>query len=648
MDSSTVLPSQSLAEPVAYVLLGALFLYAAVQFAFSVSQGKLSLILGRGSLRNGLVIGLTLVGSLPVLALGLLLAERSATDRLDRMSVRMESTVDTFVLGVDQFFDKHVAGMTSSASAIGSAGRYDKLSMSRWLKLYHRVYSDYLTMLHADFHGDIITATSNMTGFLTILEDIEAENVADREYFRGALESGSTYVSDVFKGRGLGDDVIVAISAPIRNADGNFIGIVEGSLNLGAFADIERQGPSMDGAAIILVDQQNRVIYSSENTDFTPLQTIASEPFIDIDRETTPHTEYVFRDPDTTNEYLGVSATTRNGWRAYLRVPLKSVRDQVLTDYKAAALIVLLSIALSWLLAAAIVRRVSYSIADMNRAVTEFRLDGSGGEIRTPLSTFREFRPVYTEMRRRAIHLRQTYKRLRRSVRAGDKLRSELNQAVTRQEVEIAERTAALEEANEHLTGLSKLDPLTGIANRREFDDFQARVWRLAARDGLSVAFVLLDADFFKIYNDRLGHQAGDECLKTIATTLSECAGRPLDLVARYGGEEFVAVLGGSTITEALVVADRMRRAVAALELPHPASSQDFVTISCGAAAAEPCDTNSARDVLGAADEALYYAKAAGRNCVVFRKGEEFVTYDMAEIDLSETNVLSILAARRS
>jgi diguanylate cyclase (GGDEF)-like protein len=453
-------------------------------------------------------------------------------------------------------------------------------------------------------------------------------------------------VTDAFRGRGVGVDPIVAISAPLKNSSGEFVGIIEGSLDLGAFARIERQRKAMDGASVILLDPQDRVIFASASAMLAPLEKMTSAPFHVAGRSAADAT-FSYEAAGTAAQYLAAVATTRDGWRAYVTVPVTAIREQILTDYRTSALTILLSIAAAALLVTAIVRRVMFSIEDMNSAMTRFRLDGTGPTIRTPLSTFSEFKPVYAEMRQRAEALKRAYQHLRDSQAAGDRLRSELDREVTEREHEIEKRTAELREAHDRLADLSKLDPLTGIANRREFEAFRDRVLRLATRDDLSIAIVLVDVDYFKIYNDRLGHQAGDECLKTVAKTLSQCAARPLDLVARYGGEEFVAVLGGSTVMDALVVADRMRRAVEALAIEHPASSQDRVSVSCGVAAGRPRDGANPEEMLGAADEALYYAKAAGRNCVVFQKDGEFVTFDNDEIDLGETNVLSILAARR-
>ena len=128
---------------------------------------------------------------------------------------------------------------------------------------------------------------------------------------------------------------------------------------------------------------------------------------------------------------------------------------------------------------------------------------------------------------------------------------------------------------------------------------------------------------------------------------LVTCATRPLDLVARYGGEEFVAVLGGASVHDALVVAERMRSAVENLGIEHPGSSHDVVTVSIGIASLTPEDGQNSDTVIKAADEALYYAKAAGRNCVVFRREDEYVTYNADDIDLGATGVIQILAGKR-
>lgn len=184
--------------------------------------------------------------------------------------------------------------------------------------------------------------------------------------------------------------------------------------------------------------------------------------------------------------------------------------------------------------------------------------------------------------------------------------------------------TRKLDDANRELTRLSAVDGLTGIANRRRFDESLLREWRRAARGGLPLALLLVDVDSFKQFNDGYGHQVGDECLKAVARTLEQKLRRPTDLVARYGGEEFAAILPETSESGALAVAEAMRAGVEGLSITHRFSSAaPVVSISIGVATLIPPrgDDNGFIALLKAADEALYQAKAIGRNRVQLHSG---------------------------
>lgn len=179
----------------------------------------------------------------------------------------------------------------------------------------------------------------------------------------------------------------------------------------------------------------------------------------------------------------------------------------------------------------------------------------------------------------------------------------------------VAERTRQLSEANRSLAELSATDPLTGLANRRSLETHAEGEWKRLARSGGRLAFVMLDVDHFKNYNDALGHMAGDDCLRRVAEALQRLAQRPGDLVARYGGEEFACLLVGLDSEQALAHAERLRATVEELRLPHPASRVGaVVTVSLGVAWARPVPSGEWRGVLAAADRALYRAKERGRN----------------------------------
>jgi len=176
-----------------------------------------------------------------------------------------------------------------------------------------------------------------------------------------------------------------------------------------------------------------------------------------------------------------------------------------------------------------------------------------------------------------------------------------------------------LNSEKDRFRALSLIDGLTEIANRRAFDEFVSREWNRALRTGESVALLLIDVDHFKLYNDAMGHLAGDECLCKIARILQLFERRAGDYVARYGGEEFAFLLTGSTREYAREVAESVRRKVMDIAMPHPVSStESVVTVSIGGAFCIPAHKDQFDELFRTADNALYRAKNEGRNRVVF------------------------------
>jgi diguanylate cyclase (GGDEF)-like protein len=166
-------------------------------------------------------------------------------------------------------------------------------------------------------------------------------------------------------------------------------------------------------------------------------------------------------------------------------------------------------------------------------------------------------------------------------------------------------------------------DGLTGIQNRRMFDQHIQRAWNQAVRDTQRIAVLLVDIDCFKDYNDRYGHQAGDECLRAVAVSLSQCARRPMDFVARYGGEEFAVILYEASREYVAEVLTRIQRSIAELNIPHEASRvASRLTVSIGAAFVLPGANRTHDGLVQLADEALYSAKEQGRNRVVVLEAE--------------------------
>jgi len=172
-------------------------------------------------------------------------------------------------------------------------------------------------------------------------------------------------------------------------------------------------------------------------------------------------------------------------------------------------------------------------------------------------------------------------------------------------------------EAEQKLHQLTRIDGLTGLLNRRALDDALRSIWSSCNRSSQGVFSILfIDVDHFKLYNDTYGHQKGDDALTAVATCFAGELPRNSDVAARYGGEEFIAVLGETDAPGALQVAEKIRRAIAEMALPHASSAHGIVTVSIGVATYNRQRYGDIDALLKAADAALYQAKGGGRNTI--------------------------------
>jgi diguanylate cyclase (GGDEF)-like protein/PAS domain S-box-containing protein len=196
--------------------------------------------------------------------------------------------------------------------------------------------------------------------------------------------------------------------------------------------------------------------------------------------------------------------------------------------------------------------------------------------------------------------------------------RKRAEEELQRSRAAVGQMNRELHRLNDHLHRLANLDGLTGVANRRCFDERLELEWQMSYREKKPLSLIACDIDYFKRYNDTYSHLEGDDCLRAVASTLARRVHRPSDLVARCGGEEFSVLLPNTPIEGALVVAETIRAAVAELQIPHAASDvTDTVTMSLGVATVIPTPGTTSKDLRARADNALYEAKARGRNRVV-------------------------------
>jgi diguanylate cyclase (GGDEF)-like protein len=223
------------------------------------------------------------------------------------------------------------------------------------------------------------------------------------------------------------------------------------------------------------------------------------------------------------------------------------------------------------------------------------------------------------EVRKRQAHMRELRTLLQKQNLALEKGR----QSEFDLEAQVSLRTQDLAMAARRLESLSSIDGMTGIANRRRFDETLPVEWGRAARDKRPLSVALIDVDWFKSFNDHYGHPAGDRVLRRVARSLAAgLSPEERHRIARYGGEEFVLVLSGMADEAAAELAETLRSAVATLAIPHGVGgSEGVVTLSGGLASCEAQPGRSAKEVVAAADSMLYAAKAAGRNRLCVHPG---------------------------
>jgi len=199
----------------------------------------------------------------------------------------------------------------------------------------------------------------------------------------------------------------------------------------------------------------------------------------------------------------------------------------------------------------------------------------------------------------------------------------ELRQINAQLEQRVAERTTELAAANERLQRLAIEDALTGLANRRRFNEVMDEEIRRARRSGEPMALLLCDVDFFKRFNDHYGHQAGDMCLHSVGKAMGQVFRRAGELPARYGGEEFAVVLPNHDTVQAMRAAEKLKGAIEAMGIPHANSeAADHVTLSIGVISATTDRDSTASWFIEKADAALYRSKSGGRNCATLAESE--------------------------
>lgn len=452
----------------------------------------------------------------------------------------------------------------------------------------HQLYPGFLTMLIANQAGNIVN-TSPDTLLTTLAKD--AANVADRAYFRQAFFQQSLHVSPVFRGRAFGADPIIAISAPVYDQSHDKpIGIVEGSINLNIFAQINPYMVENRDISVILTDESDHVIYAD---DKLALSTFSKFNF-SFEQEKLTHKLMVIDSPAVSKtRYLYRSIALNNGWKVFALIEhdqiLELIERQYLTVFMSLTLIFIFVIILAHQFSNTLNRPLAFALNELAHG------DVSEGYKPIPYDAPTEFLTLYQQLQQ-----------------AKEKLLKQ--QFVLADKVE--KRTRELNKANKALKELANKDRLTGLYNRRYLETKFCELQAVLSRNNANMMVAMLDLDHFKKLNDEFGHLMGDRCLEYVGELMRCKFDRRSDIVARFGGEEFVIVAQYDEHQGVLQKLEELREELSLHCFPYDIHDYIGVTISVGVVTATAEYSENIDDWIRLADEQLYQAKDKGRNTV--------------------------------
>lgn len=556
--------------------------------------------LSGGDLQSQITLAIAVAAMVPMIVAVCVVVVYQGIEYRDASQRQVQTAVRLGAGALDEYLERHVQAVEFAGRELEGRSM-SRADMQQLLLDVHGVYTSFLTMTLADRDGVVIATSQRVGNVPAAWPELHGAAIWDRDYFRHAMSEPGVQLSGVFQGRGFGDDLLVAVSRAVQ-VDGQAGYVVQGAIPVAVLMNRVQSRVRTSDICLAVVDAIGQVVGSTEPERWPSLS------------EAPAHWFGAASQPGV------VAEPAIAGWQI---VGALSEAPGVLGADQATQLI-----ALSTLLMGLI---VAYVVGRWIAGRVNGPVNGLIREIRTfDLETLSE-----TELQQRDLNWPQEIRALRaqfmtllaKMIRARDsqndllaqseELRFALHDEVMSRQAIIQEKTVALERANQTLERLARIDGLTGLCNRRVFDEELTRSWRAAIRDQQPLSVVLIDVDHFKAYNDHYGHLTGDDCLRAVARVLDDAARRPGDLAARFGGEEFALLLPRTDLAGAVRIGQALVSQVRELNIEHVKSSTGCISVSAGVAQVQYSDSATPDKLLQAADSQLYVAKETGRNrCV--------------------------------
>ena len=502
--------------------------------------------------------------------------EQQFEDKLDISSQYVSRIIENYV-------DEHkkaIAQIANKLSLVGPTDYDESLSKT------HALYPGFLTMLIANRDAALVTSSPR-----SLMDNLPKSGftISDRSYFVQAFYHQSLYTSPVFLGRGFGSDPIIAISAPIyaKNST-NPIGIVEGSLNLNMFDQVNRYAVNDRQVEVVLTDENDNVIYAESGLALTKLAKFnASFEHVKLRHK------FMMINTHGANmkRYLYRKVTLNNGWKVLVLIEhgqfLQSIERQYLTIFMSLSLIFVFVLLLANQFAHILNRPLAFALKELAKD------DNKAGYKAIPYDAPTEFVSLYEELQQSKATLLK-------------------HQLVL--EEKVAKRTKELHKANKALVELAHKDSLTGLYNRRYLESKFSELQAVLSRNDAAMVVAMLDLDHFKKLNDQYGHLVGDNCLTYVGELMKRKFDRRSDIVARFGGEEFIIAAQHDEKNGVLRKLDELREEIAQYCFSFDGEQSVSITMSIGVVVTDARLSDNIDAWIKLADEQLYQSKNNGRN----------------------------------
>jgi len=521
---------------------------------------------------------------LPALLIAILLTSRTISAFEREFAFELESAAAQLSSLSERYIRTHEGVVRQLADLLGQSAYKPEI-----LDATQKNFPGFKTMLVTDADGQIVYgAPSEFYQRIANPVDSELRDVSDRDYYLAPRDTLSDYVSNVFQGRGFGNDMIIALSSPIL-VDDEFVGVVEGSLNLPRIEILQESlAESFVQRQIVITDAANQVIHTSSNVSFEHEATLL------VEEEYNRYTDSMRLTLIDNQEYFYAVAENIYGWKAYVLVS-PSVMTNLFSSNIFILLITLMLVSGLFLVAVA---RFSRQFTFPLQSLIE-QFSRNERTLVPPKSLFET---------REVIEIGQ-------QLQASQQVILDFNRKLER---EVEDKTRELTLLNERLAQLAKRDALTGLHNRRYFDESALLIYKANLRNDSATSLVVIDIDHFKSINDNYGHPVGDECLKSVPALFNQFFSRDSDLVARYGGEEFVLLLSGEDLDSHLHQLECLRQTISSTVISVN-GIEIKLTVSIGVAHVRQHSSLSFDELMRLADEALYQSKKEGRNRITYK-----------------------------